>query len=107
MLLLSQDDSLSLVEFDQADVLRKMRAEADAKGDRILPALFIKMFGDRYLISNLIGINLPHGFGISDPHDPHPITTWTRLGRKDRDDIQREFDPASGRHKLQHRFTVS
>ncbi len=31
---------------DQADVLRKMRAEADAKGDRILPALFIKMFGD-------------------------------------------------------------
>lgn len=25
---------------------------------------------------------------------------------RDRDDIQREFDPASGRHKLQHRFTV-
>ncbi|MBE9049115.1 hypothetical protein IQ243_01585 [Nostocales cyanobacterium LEGE 11386] len=64
-------------------------------------------FHDRYLISNLIGINLPHGFGISDPDTPHPMTTWTRLGRKDRDDIQREFDPASGRHKLQHRFTVS
>ncbi|MEB3146833.1 MAG: hypothetical protein VKL02_11960 [Cylindrospermopsis raciborskii 1523720] len=64
-------------------------------------------FHDRYLISNLIGINLPHGFGISDPDTPNPITTWTRLGRKDRDDIQREFDPASGRHKLQHRFTVS
>jgi hypothetical protein len=64
-------------------------------------------FHDRYLISNLIGINLPHGFGISDPGTPHPITTWTRLGRKDRDDVQREFDPASGRHKLQHRFTVS
>jgi type I restriction enzyme S subunit len=31
---------------DQADALRRMRAEADAKGDRILPALFIKMFGD-------------------------------------------------------------
>ncbi|MBO1055848.1 MAG: restriction endonuclease subunit S [Dolichospermum sp. JUN01] len=31
---------------DQADALRKMRAEADAKSDRILPALFIKMFGD-------------------------------------------------------------
>jgi type I restriction enzyme S subunit len=31
---------------DQADALRKMRAEADAKADRILPALFIKMFGD-------------------------------------------------------------
>jgi type I restriction enzyme S subunit len=31
---------------DQADALRRMRAEADAKADRILPALFIKMFGD-------------------------------------------------------------
>ena len=31
---------------DQADALRKKRAEADAKADRILPALFYKMFGD-------------------------------------------------------------
>jgi type I restriction enzyme S subunit len=31
---------------DQADRLRRLRAEADAKADRILPALFIKMFGN-------------------------------------------------------------
>ena len=31
---------------DQADTLRKKRAEADAKASRILPALFYKMFGD-------------------------------------------------------------
>ena len=31
---------------DQADTLRKKRAEADAKADRILPALFVRMFGD-------------------------------------------------------------
>jgi len=31
---------------DQADRLRRLRAEADAKADRILPALFVKMFGD-------------------------------------------------------------
>ena len=31
---------------DQADALRKKRAEADAKAARILPALFHKMFGD-------------------------------------------------------------
>lgn len=31
---------------DQADRLRKLRAVADAKARRILPALFIKMFGD-------------------------------------------------------------
>lgn len=31
---------------DQADRLLKLRAEADKKAERILPALFIKMFGD-------------------------------------------------------------
>lgn len=31
---------------DQADRLRKLRADADAKAQRTLPALFIKMFGD-------------------------------------------------------------
>ncbi|WP_447602900.1 restriction endonuclease subunit S [Nitrospira sp. Nam80] len=31
---------------DQADALRRKRAEADSKADRILPALFYKMFGD-------------------------------------------------------------
>lgn len=31
---------------DQAAALRKKRAEADAKAERILPALFIRMFGD-------------------------------------------------------------
>jgi len=31
---------------DQADRLRRLRAEADAKADRILSALFLKMFGD-------------------------------------------------------------
>ncbi len=39
---------------DQADSLRKKRAEADAKAARILPALFYKMFGDP--LAN------PHGF---------------------------------------------
>jgi type I restriction enzyme S subunit len=31
---------------DQADALRKLRRNADAKAARILPALFLKMFGD-------------------------------------------------------------
>lgn len=31
---------------DQADVLRRLRRAADAKVSRILPALFLKMFGD-------------------------------------------------------------
>lgn len=31
---------------DQADVIRKERAEADAKAARILPSIFYRMFGD-------------------------------------------------------------
>ena len=61
-------------------------------------------FHDRYLISNLIGISLPNGFDTSrKPDDP---TRWTRLGHSDRDDIQREFDPSSNRHKLHGQFTI-
>jgi type I restriction enzyme S subunit len=44
---------------DQADALRKKRAEADAKAARILPALFYKMFGDPLaLISSGEGVPL-------------------------------------------------
>ena len=60
-------------------------------------------FHDRFLISNLIGISLPNGF---DTGGRYPSTRWTRLGRPDRDDIQREFDPSSNRHTLHGRFSI-
>ena len=60
-------------------------------------------FHDRFLISNLIGISLPNGF---DTGGPHGETRWARLGRNDRDDVQREFDPASNRHKLHGQFSI-
>ena len=59
-------------------------------------------FHDRCMISDLIGISLSNGFDVSSK--PDDITTWTRLSRIDRDDLQREFDPASGRHKRQGCF---
>ena len=61
-------------------------------------------FHDRYLISNLIGISLANGFDTTGK--PDDITTWTRLGRVDRDDVQREFDEAARRHRLCKKFTV-
>lgn len=61
-------------------------------------------FHDRYVISNLIGISVPNGFDTTAA--PNSITTWTRLGRNDRDDIQREFDPASNRHTLRRQFII-
>jgi hypothetical protein len=47
---------------------------------------------DRYLITDLVGISLPYGFGTTKA--PNAQTTWTRLGRDDRDSVQREFDPS-------------
>ena len=61
-------------------------------------------FHDRYLISNLVGVSLPNGFDTT--RNPDSITRWTRLGRCDRDDVQREFDPASRRHALHKRFVI-
>ena len=59
---------------------------------------------DRCLISNLVGILLPYGFGTS--RDPNSVTRWARLGRDDRDAVQREFDPASQRHTLRAHFMI-
>ncbi len=61
-------------------------------------------FHDRYVISNLAGISVSNGFDTSSA--PNSRVTWTRLSRDDRDEVQREFDPANSVHKLRHRFTV-
>lgn len=60
-------------------------------------------FHDRYLISNLVGISLPNGFDTSNSTE---LTTWTRLGPRERDDVQREFDFASRRHHLHGKFSI-
>ena len=67
---------------DQANVLRRKRAEADAKAGRILPALFYRTFGDPLaLISSGEGVplselevNLQNGFacGEKDVEDGVP-----------------------------------
>lgn len=61
-------------------------------------------FHDRYIISNLGGIQSGHGFGVSD--HPSETTTWTRISRTRRDELQKEFDRNSNCHKSQHRFVV-
>ena len=61
-------------------------------------------FHDRYLITDVVGIGMQNGFDTTT--NLQDITTWFRLGRRDRDDIQREFDPAAKRHTLRHHFTI-
>jgi hypothetical protein len=57
---------------------------------------------DRYLISDILGITLPHGFATT--RAPNAVTTWSQLGRKDRDDVQREFDVDA--RQPRHQFRV-
>lgn len=57
---------------------------------------------DRYLISDVIGISMP--YGIATTNAPSAFTTWTRLGRNDRDSVQRDFDPAH--RQPRHRFKI-
>jgi hypothetical protein len=55
-------------------------------------------FHDRYLITDLIGISLPHGFGTTKASNAQTI--WTRLGRDDRDALVRSFEPALRHHAI-------
>lgn len=43
---LIKEQQMIVEVLEQADLLRKKRADADAKAERILPVLFYKMFGD-------------------------------------------------------------
>lgn len=61
-------------------------------------------FHYRHVITNVLGILMENGFDTTN--DPGSITTWARLGRGDRDAIQREFDPASRHHVLRGRFRI-
>ncbi|MCY4362071.1 MAG: hypothetical protein OXE42_07785 [Gammaproteobacteria bacterium] len=61
-------------------------------------------FHDRYVLSNLVGIALLNSLDTTIMQNS--TTTWTRLGHKDRDDVQREFDPASNQHKLKKKFAI-
>lgn len=59
-------------------------------------------FHDRYLIADVIGISVPAGFDVTGKSND--LSTWGRLGREDKDKIQRIFDPATRKPKW--RFSI-
>jgi len=50
-------------------------------------------FHDRHLIADVIGITASAGFDVTNR--PDDMTTWSRMGRKSKDEVQRQFDPAN------------
>ncbi|AMU05501.1 hypothetical protein A2T82_04145 [Burkholderia cenocepacia] len=61
-------------------------------------------FHERYLVTDVIGISVPAGFDVTAK--PNDWSTWGRLGRDDKDKIQRLFDPAARQASLKWRFTI-
>jgi hypothetical protein len=61
-------------------------------------------FHERYLIADVIGISVPAGFDVTSK--PEEFSTWGRLGRADKDKIQRMFDPAARSESLKWRFEI-
>ena len=60
---------------------------------------------DRFLITDLLGINAPYGFDITR-NVALQDTVWTRLSLADRDSFQREFDRNSTMHTLQLKIEI-
>lgn len=61
-------------------------------------------FHDRYLITDVVGVTVGAGFDVTQVVDDK--TTWARLGKSDRDDFQRRYDPASRPLDLKQRFRI-
>lgn len=59
-------------------------------------------FHDRYIISDLIGIVCSNSFDTTT--DSHNMTTWARLDRNTKDDVEREFNPHYKRRRLIGKF---
>ncbi len=59
-------------------------------------------FHPRYLITDLLGILCEAGFDVAGKKDE--LTTWARLGRTDKDKIQKLYDPAYRRPKFRFRL---
>lgn len=61
-------------------------------------------FHERYLIADVIGVTVPAGFDITGK--PNDWVTWGRLGRDDKDKIQRLFDPAASADRFKWRISI-
>ncbi|WP_052813066.1 hypothetical protein [Desulfonatronum thioautotrophicum] len=58
---------------------------------------------DRYIITDIIGILMGNGLDTSKSNER---TTWARLGRNERDEIQRRYDPDVRPNNLKYRFSL-
>lgn len=95
---------------NQTQFISKWIADFQAWSDRLAHAglsatVFLwERMHDRYLITDIVGINVPYGFDKSS--DENETTTWSRLGVAERDQIQKEFTQACNAHRLVNHFKI-
>ena len=78
---------------------------ADLRGAGLSVKVFVwPDLHDRYLLTDLIGIDMNNGFDHST--SPQEKTTWSRMGRAQADEVQRDHDPAAARIKPHYTFQV-
>lgn len=95
----------SLVAVDQLkDPLSTGLVELEADEEAMYVGSVWDDFHERYLITDIIGVSVPAGFDITGKQDDW--STWGRLGREDKDKIQRLFDPATRSGSLKWRFSI-
>ncbi|MBD2517945.1 hypothetical protein H6G93_23785 [Nostoc sp. FACHB-973] len=84
-------------KFLEADAKKQFQTLSPALKNANLTAqvFFWSDFHDRYLITDLIGISLNNGFNTDNT-----LTTWTKLNKSDRKDINDEFIPNVGKKSL-------
>jgi hypothetical protein len=61
-------------------------------------------FHDRYLLSDIVGLTIPHGFDVSTR--PDDFTSWARLGRADREHWTLQYDEANGGNRFRGKFSI-
>ena len=61
-------------------------------------------FHDRYLVTDVIGLSIPAGFDTTT--NPNDLTTWSRVSPHDREQWQRQFDPAVRASELEWSFRI-
>lgn len=95
---------------DKAEWERRFNTLRSAiQGQKVKVNVFIwDDFHDRYLVSNIAGIQMSNGYDEDSRRDNE--TTWSRMGRQTLNDVWREFDTNEGvavdnRHTLQGHFS--
>jgi hypothetical protein len=99
----SQKNDLSRSEWEK----RVQKTSEALKKSKLKAEVFVwpVNFHDRYLVTDIIGISLPYGFDI-DTKGLNGETIWTKLGRKDREKIELNFEPNTGRYGEVRRFQI-